>query len=110
MKYSNLAHIPWAVGIQLVGVGLLWLAGYFAPAAFWVCGLGGVVAMFGRDETKEEYAYIQAHGGLRANMPDLVALKFWKWSSHDLLETGFAAAAVIAVSLAATLLIGGHHG
>ena len=111
MKYSNLAHVPWAVGIQLAGVALFWLCGYFAAPAFWICGLGGILPMFARDEAKEEYQYIQAHGGLRANMPDLIELKFWQWTRHDLWETVWMAAAVVAVSIVATFaLFGAHHG
>lgn len=103
-KYSNLAHIPWAVGTQLLAVLAFRLFGIFHPATFWICGILAWASMFTRDEAKEEYTFInERFGGLRANMPDLYAMQVWKWGKHNLLETGAAGAAVIVLAALAQI-------
>lgn len=99
--YGALAHIPWAVGLQLIGIGLLRLAGRITPAHVWICGLGGLAPMIAREITQAEYRYIEAHGGRRALMPDLAGFRVWDWNRHSIEETLYAAAAVATVAIAA---------
>ena len=103
-QYSNLAHVPWAIAIQLVGVGLFAAVQRVRPAHLWICGLGGFSVIFSREVTQAEYRYIEAHGGLRANMPDLVGFEIWRWNQHSVFETAFAGIAVVTVAMIGSIL------
>jgi hypothetical protein len=83
---SFLAHIPHTAIIQAAGYALLWLFVSHDPDGLWIAGLAAFVAMFMREVAQAEYRYIEQHGGLRANMPDLEGLKFWKWNRHSVEE------------------------
>jgi hypothetical protein len=102
--YSNLAHIPEGIGITLIGVGLYKLG---VPVSY-ICATGAWLSMFTRDEAKEEYTYIEAAGGLRANVKNLTAkaLAFWRWGKHNLIET--ALCFVAAYATATAIFLGLH--
>lgn len=99
---SRFAHVPWCVGIQLAGVGLLWLAGFFAPAAFWIAGLAGFVTLVCREISQREYQLIELQPiKLRRYLKAWEAWRFWEWNAHSKAETVWSGIAVAAVAAAA---------
>jgi hypothetical protein len=101
MKYSDFAHIPWALGIMAAGLALF-VAG--VPISL-LAALAGAASMIARAVTKGEYQGIEEKfGGLRVNMPAWYGFKFWYWNSHTKLETLYAVVAALAVAIPVHLL------
>ena len=93
------AHIPVAIGVQI----LCWLIGRVlgAPsrAALWIGAFAGSAVCVMREITQREYQWIEAFGhGLRRNMPGYVGLEVWEWNRHSLEETAAAILAVVIVA------------
>jgi uncharacterized membrane protein AbrB (regulator of aidB expression) len=98
-SYSNLAHIPWALAILGVGIGLALLG---VPVSF-ISATGGAAVCIAREVT---YQWIEKHGGLRANMPDLEGFNVPAWNSHSKIETILAVVAAYLVATAVYLWFG----
>ncbi|AUW59820.1 hypothetical protein C1T17_18800 [Sphingobium sp. SCG-1] len=94
-----LIHVPIAIGVQCI----CWLIGHIlgAPtrASVWMgCFAGSAVCVM-REITQREYQWIEAFGGgLRANMPGYMGMKFWEWNAHSITETLVAIGATIALA------------
>lgn len=98
------AHVPIAIGIQII----CWLIGQRlgAPrlASLWIGAFAGSAVCIMREITQREYQWIEAFGqGRRANMPGYAGLEVWQWNQHSLAETATAIVAVVAVALAVQL-------
>jgi hypothetical protein len=98
---SMFAHVPWVVGIQLIGYSLLRVFVSADIDGLWIAGLAGWVALVVREETQREYQIIETlNPPLRAGLNEWDAFKFWHWNRHSIEETvvsGLAAAAVYGV-------------
>jgi hypothetical protein len=88
------AHVPVALGIQLI----CWAIGYALKVshkgAIWVGCFAAAAVCIMREITQAEYRWIeQFGGGHRANMPGYAGLEFWQWNAHSISETVVAIAA-----------------
>lgn len=97
------AHVPIAIGIQLI----CWAIGRFlgapARASIWMGCFAGSAVCIMREITQREYQWIEQFGhGRRANMPGYAGLEVWQWNSHSLSETVVAVAACVAVAVIVT--------
>lgn len=97
------AHVPIAIGVQLI----CWAIGHFlgasARASIWIGCFAGIAVCVMREITQREYQWIEQFGhGRRANMPGYAGLEVWQWNSHSLLETIVAALACVAVAVIVT--------
>jgi hypothetical protein len=93
------AHIPVALGIQLV----CWVIGYYLgasnKASIWIGCFAASAVCIMREITQREYQWIQAFGGgHRANMPGYAGLEVWQWNAHSISET--IAAILVALIMA----------
>src|SRR5262245_50727664 len=93
------AHVPVAIGIQL----LCWAIGHWlgAPrhASIWIGCFAGTGVCVMREITQREYQWIEAYGhGLRRNMPGYAGLEVWEWNAHSIAETVTAIAAALLVA------------
>jgi hypothetical protein len=98
---SMFAHVPWVVGIQLIGYALLRTFVSSDADGLWIAGVSGFFSLVVREITQAEYyREIPEVGGLRANMKWWAPFRFWRWNRHSIEETvvsGLAAAAVYGV-------------
>lgn len=97
---SMIAHIPVAIGIQLVCWAIGHSLGAPTKASIWIGWFAGSAVCIMREITQREYQWIEAFGnGLRQNMPPFEGLKFWEWNQHSIIETlaAIAAAALVAI-------------
>jgi hypothetical protein len=95
------AHVPVALGIQIVcwwiGLGL----GASRRAGLWIGAFAGTAVCVMREITQREYQWIEAFGdGRRANMPGYVGFEVWQWNRHSIEETVTAVLAVLIVAMA----------
>jgi hypothetical protein len=98
-----LAHIPVALGIQLV----CWVIGHAlgapAKASIWIGCFAAAAVCIMREITQREYQWIaQFGGGHRANMPFYAGWKVWEWNSHSVSETVVAIVVSLLVSAVVT--------
>ena len=97
------AHVPVALGVQLVCWGIGRLLGAPAKASLWIGCLAGAAVCVMREITQREYQWIEHFGdGRRANMPGYAGLEVWQWNAHSLSETAVAIAASVALTLVVT--------
>jgi hypothetical protein len=94
------AHVPVALGIQLV----CWLIGHALKAgnkaSIWIGCFAAVAVCVMREITQHEYRWIEAFGhGRRANMPGYAGLQVWQWNAHSLSETAMAIAASLLLAI-----------
>lgn len=97
-----LAHIPIAIGIQLICWAIGHALGAPARASIWIGWFAGSAVCVMREITQREYQWIEAYGdGLRRNMPGYEGMKVWEWNSHSISETlaAIAAAGVVAIAI-----------
>ena len=100
---TMLAHVPWAIGIQLVGWAIGYALGVRARAAIWLGWFAAAVLCVTREVTQREYQWIEAYGhGLRRNMPDLAGFRVWEWNAHSISETVAAIGAATLLALIVT--------
>lgn len=97
------AHVPIAIGVQLV----CWAIGRWlnAPtrASVWIGCFAGSAVCIMREITQREYQWIEAYGhGLRANMAGYEGLKVWEWNRHSIEETVVAIVAAMVVAAVAS--------
>jgi len=96
---ATYAHVPWAIGLQLIGWATANRLGASRRAGLWLGALAGTVMAVTREVTQAEYRWIEAYGhGLRRNMPDLAGFYLWQWNAHSIAETAAAIAAVVAIA------------
>lgn len=98
------AHVPIAIGIQLV----CWAIGraFAAPAkaSAWIGCFAASAVCIMREITQREYQWIEAYGhGLRANMPGYAGLEVWEWNYHSISETLVAMAVAFAIAIAISI-------
>lgn len=97
------AHVPVAVGIQLVCWAIGHRLGAPTRASLWIGCFAASAVCIMREITQREYQWIEAFGhGRRANMPGYAGLEVWQWNAHSLSETGVAIAASIALAAIVT--------
>ncbi len=99
-----LAHVPIALGIQII----CWLIGrsFRVPthASLWIGAFAGSAVCVMREITQREYQWIEAFGhGRRAFMPSYAGLQVWEWNQHSLEETAAAIFAVVILAAAVQL-------
>ena len=94
------AHVPVALGIQLI----CWVIGYALnasnKASIWIGCFAAAAVCIMREITQREYQWIERFGGgLRANMPGYAGLEVWQWNAHSISETLTAVAASLIVAI-----------
>ncbi len=100
-----MAHIPIAIGVQIVCWLIARLFGADMRTGLWVGAFAGSAVCVMREVTQREYQWIEAFGhGHRSNMPSFAGLEVWEWNQHSLLETAAAIGAVVIVALLASIL------
>lgn len=97
------AHVPIAIGIQL----LCWAIGRLfdvpARASLWIGCFAGAAVCVMREITQHEYRWIEQFGdGRRANMPGYAGLEVWHWNSHSIWETVVAILASVILAAVVT--------
>jgi hypothetical protein len=99
-----LAHVPIAIGVQII-CGLIGRSfGSSTQASLWIGAFAGSAVCVMREITQREYQWIEAFGhGHRANMPAYAGLQIWEWNQHSLEETAAAIIVVVTVALAVQL-------
>jgi hypothetical protein len=96
------AHIPVALGIQLICWAIGYALGASNKASIWIGCFAASAVCIMREITQREYQWIEKFGGgRRANMPDLAGLEVWQWNAHSLSETAVA----IVASLIAAMVV-----
>ena len=96
------AHVPIALGIQLICWGIGRRFGAPTRASLWIGCFAGAAVCVMREITQHEYRWIeQFGGGLRANMSGSAGLEVWRWNSHSIWET--VVAILASVILAAVI-------
>lgn len=97
------AHVPIAVGIQLICWGIGHLLGAPARASIWIGCFAGAAVCVMREITQREYQWIEQFGhGRRANMPGYTGIEVWQWNSHSVSETVVAVLACVIVAVVVT--------
>jgi hypothetical protein len=97
------AHVPVAIGVQLLCWALAWRLGAPTRAALWTGCLAGSAVCVMREITQREYQWIeQFGGGRRANMPGYAGLEVWQWNAHSISETVVAIAAAVLLAAVVT--------
>lgn len=98
-----LAHVPVAIGVQLLCWVIARALGAPTRASVWTGCFAGSAVCIMREITQREYQWIEQFGaGRRANMPGYAGLEVWQWNSHSLTETAVAIAASAALAAAVT--------
>jgi hypothetical protein len=98
-----LAHIPVALGIQLVCWAIGRALGAPAKASIWIGCFAAAAVCIMREITQREYQWIeQFGGGHRANMPGYAGLEVWEWNSHSISETVVAILVSLLVAVVVT--------
>jgi hypothetical protein len=98
-----LAHVPVAIGVQLLCWVIARALGAPTRASVWTGCFAGSAVCIMREITQREYQWIEQFGaGRRANMPGYAGLEVWQWNSHSLTETAVAIAASMALAAAVT--------
>ncbi|SFF78735.1 hypothetical protein SAMN05518801_101524 [Novosphingobium sp. CF614] len=93
------AHVPVALGIQLVCWAIGHGLGASNKAAIWMGCFAAAAVCIMREITQREYQWIEKFGdGRRANMPDYAGLEVWQWNAHSISETVVAVAASLIVA------------
>jgi hypothetical protein len=101
---ATYAHVPWALGLQLLGWAIARTLGASHRVGAWLGAFAAAVMAVTREVTQAEYRWIEAYGhGLRRNMPDLAGFYVWQWNAHSITETIAALAAVSIVAVAVTI-------
>ncbi|WBO23525.1 hypothetical protein [Sphingomonas abietis] len=101
--YSALAHIPVALGVQLVCWAIGHRLGARATASIWIGCFAASAVCIMREITQREYQWIELYGhGRRANMPGYAGLEVWQWNAHSISETVVAMAVSIALAVIVT--------
>jgi hypothetical protein len=99
-----LAHVPVAIGVQLLCWVIARALGAPTRASVWTGCFAGSAVCIMREITQREYQWIEQFGaGRRANMPGYAGLEVWQWNSHSLTETAVAIAASVALAAAVTV-------
>jgi hypothetical protein len=94
------AHIPVALGVQLIGWLLGRALGASSRASIWLGCFAGAAVCIMREITQREYQWIEQYGGgLRRNMPFDAGLRFWEWSAHSISETVVAIACAMVLAM-----------
>ena len=98
-----LAHVPVAIGVQLMCWVIARAMGGPTRASVWTGCFAGSAVCIMREITQREYQWIEQFGaGRRANMPGYAGLEVWQWNSHSLAETAVAIAASAALAAVVT--------
>jgi hypothetical protein len=98
-----LAHVPVAIGVQLLCWFIARALGAPTRAAVWTGCFAGSAVCIMREITQREYQWIeQFGGGRRANMPGYAGLEIWEWNAHSISETVVAIAASVLLAAAVT--------
>ena len=93
------AHVPVALGIQLVCWAIGSRLGASNKAAIWIGCFAAAAVCVMREITQREYQWIERFGGgLRANMPGYAGLEVWEWNAHSISETVVAIFAAVVVA------------
>jgi hypothetical protein len=93
------AHVPIAIGIELVCWAIGRLLGGSTRASIWTGCFAGAAVCIMREITQREYQWIETFGaGHRANMPGWAGLEVWQWNAHSISETVVAIAAAMIVA------------
>lgn len=96
---ATYAHLPWAIGLQVIGWVIAHRLDGSRRVGLWLGALAGATLAVTREVTQAEYRWIEAFGhGRRANMPDLAGFYVWQWNAHSIAETIAAVGAVVAVA------------
>lgn len=94
------AHVPIALGIQLVSWAIGYALGAPNRASIWIGCFAAAAVCIMREVTQREYQWIDRFGGgHRANMPGYVGLEVWRWNAHSIVETVMAIAASLIVAV-----------
>ena len=94
------AHVPVALGIQLICWAIGYGLGASNKAAIWIGCFAAAAVCVMREITQREYQWIERFGGgLRANMPGYAGLEVWEWNAHSISETIAAILAALVVAV-----------
>lgn len=101
------AHVPVAIGIQILCWFIARYLGIATAPVLWLGAFAGSAVCVMREITQREYQWIEAYGhGHRANMPGYAGLEFWEWNAHSLSETAVAIISVLIVAGVGSLMKG----
>ena len=93
------AHVPVALGVQLICWAIGYGFGASNKAAIWIGCFAAAAVCIMREITQREYQWIERFGGgLRANMPGYAGLEVWEWNAHSISETIVAVLAAVVVA------------
>lgn len=99
------AHLPLALILQAMTLGLARALGVDLVPAVWLGAFCAIAVCVAREITQREYQWIeQFGGGLRRNMPRFAGYRFWEWNDHSKRETVAAAALVLILATAITVV------